>query len=60
MLPNQLESFARDVGVFIRCLSEFQEFNDEAIVQSMRSFEADLRVRYVFTSFSLPQRRISS
>ena len=45
MLPNQLESLAGDVGAFMGCLNEFEEFNDEAISQSMRSFESDLRVR---------------
>lgn len=44
MLPDQLGSLARDVGAFISCLNEFEEFNDEAISQSMRSFESDLKV----------------
>ncbi|KAF8433293.1 WD40-repeat-containing domain protein [Boletus edulis BED1] len=43
MLPDQLKSLAGDVGAFIGCLNEFDEFNDEAISQSMRSFEDDLR-----------------
>lgn len=60
MLPNQLESLAGDVGAFISCLNEFEEFNDEAISQSMRTFEGDLKVRRVFFSFPLPRRRISS
>ena len=58
MLPNELESFAGDVGTFISCLNEFEEFNDEAISQSMRAFEGDLRVRHIFYSFPV-WRRIS-
>lgn len=57
MLPNQLESLAGDVGAFISCLSEFDEFNDEAISQSMRAFEADLKVRFIL--FFLRFGRIS-
>ena len=53
MLPNQLESLAGDVVAFISCLNEFEEFNDEAISQSMRSFEGDLRVRRIPHSFPL-------
>lgn len=53
MLPNQLESLAGDVGAFISCLSEFEEFNDEAISQSMRTFEGDLKVCHVFFLFDL-------
>lgn len=49
MLPNQLESLAGDVGSFLGCLNEFEEFNDEAITQSMRAFEGDLRVRHIFS-----------
>lgn len=60
MLPNQLESLAGDVGAFISCLNEFEEFNDEAISQSMRTFEGDLRVRRVFFSFHMSGWRISS
>ena len=47
MLPNQLESLAGDVGAFISCLCEFEEFNDDAISQSMRAFEADLKASSV-------------
>ncbi|KAH0836398.1 WD40-repeat-containing domain protein [Lanmaoa asiatica] len=43
MLPHQLESLAGDVWAFISCLNEFEEFNDEAISQSMRAFEGDLK-----------------
>lgn len=53
MLPNQLESLAGDVGAFINCLNEFEEFNDEAISQSMRVFEGDLKVRRVLLFFPL-------
>jgi hypothetical protein len=51
MLPDQLGGLAGDVGAFINCLNEFEEFNDEAISQSMRVFEGDLRVRPIFDSF---------
>lgn len=54
MLPNQLESLAGDVGAFISCLNEFEEFNDEAISHSMRAFEGDLKVGHGFFSFTLP------
>lgn len=43
-LPNQFESFAKDVVTFLNCLNEFPEFTDEAVNQSMRSFEGDLKV----------------
>ncbi|KAF8548780.1 hypothetical protein OG21DRAFT_1515937 [Imleria badia] len=42
-LPAQLESFAKDLVTFLDCFNEFLEFTDEAINQSMRSFEADLK-----------------
>ncbi|KIJ06708.1 hypothetical protein PAXINDRAFT_177738 [Paxillus involutus ATCC 200175] len=42
-LPNQFESFARDVVTFLDCLNEFPEFSDDAVNQSMRGFEADLK-----------------
>ncbi|KAI5985218.1 hypothetical protein EDC04DRAFT_2590459 [Pisolithus marmoratus] len=42
-LPSQLESFATDVVTFLNCLSEFPEFTDEAVDQSMKSFEGDLK-----------------
>ena len=43
-LPSQFESFAKDVVTFLNCLNEFPEFTDEAVNQSMRGFEADLKV----------------
>ncbi|KAF8835950.1 WD40 repeat-like protein [Paxillus ammoniavirescens] len=43
VLPSQFESFARDVVTFLNCLNEFPEFTDEAVNQSMRGFEADLK-----------------
>ncbi|KAF8141847.1 WD40-repeat-containing domain protein [Boletus edulis] len=42
-LPAQFESFAKDVVTFLNCLNEFPEFTDEAVNQSMRGFEADLK-----------------
>ncbi|KAG9318950.1 WD40-repeat-containing domain protein [Chiua virens] len=42
MLPKYLKDLASDLGAFIGYLSEFEEFNDEAISQSMRAFEDDL------------------
>ncbi|KAF9220007.1 hypothetical protein BS17DRAFT_810896 [Gyrodon lividus] len=42
-LPAQLESFSMDVVTFLNCLNEFPEFNDEAVNQSMRNFEGDLK-----------------
>lgn len=42
-LPSQFESFANDVVTFLNCLSEFPEFNDEAVDQSMKAFEGDLK-----------------
>lgn len=42
-LPSQFESFATDVVTFLNCLSEFPEFNDEAVDQSMKAFEGDLK-----------------
>lgn len=46
-LPTQFESFAKDVVTFLNCLNEFPEFTDEAVNQSMRGFEADLKVCWV-------------
>ena len=43
-LPSQFESFSKDVVTFLNCLNEFPEFTDEAVNQSMRGFEADLKV----------------
>ncbi|KAI5984456.1 hypothetical protein EDD15DRAFT_2201299 [Pisolithus albus] len=42
-LPSQFESFSKDVVTFLNCLSEFPEFNDEAVDQSMKAFEGDLK-----------------
>ncbi|KIJ65300.1 hypothetical protein HYDPIDRAFT_28014 [Hydnomerulius pinastri MD-312] len=42
-LPKQFESFAQDVVTFLNCLNEFPEFTDEAVNQSMRGFEGDLK-----------------
>ncbi|KAG9312798.1 WD40-repeat-containing domain protein [Chiua virens] len=42
-LPSQFESFAKDVVTFLNCLNEFPEFTDEAVNQSMRGFEGDLK-----------------
>ncbi|KAH0836509.1 hypothetical protein J3R83DRAFT_8147 [Lanmaoa asiatica] len=42
-LPAQFESFAKDVVTFLNCLNEFPEFTDEAVNQSMRGFEGDLK-----------------
>ncbi|EIW78840.1 hypothetical protein CONPUDRAFT_155557 [Coniophora puteana RWD-64-598 SS2] len=41
--PDQMESFAREVVVFLNCLNEFPEFTDEAVNGSIRSFEVDLK-----------------
>lgn len=43
-LPSQFQSFARDVVTFLNCLNEFPEFTDEAVDQSMKAFEGDLKV----------------
>ena len=43
-LPSQFESFSEDVATFLNRLNEFPEFTDEAVNQSMRDFEADLKV----------------
>ncbi|KAH7885671.1 hypothetical protein F5I97DRAFT_1809446 [Phlebopus sp. FC_14] len=45
-LPSQFESFSRDVVTFLNCLNEFPEFTDEAVNQSMRGFEGDLKARF--------------
>lgn len=42
-LPSQFLSFARDVVTFLNCLNEFPEFTDEAVDQSMKAFEGDLK-----------------
>ncbi|KAL4062342.1 hypothetical protein J3A83DRAFT_4110084 [Scleroderma citrinum] len=42
-LPSQFQSFAKDVVTFLDCLNEFPEFNDEAVDQSMKAFEGDLK-----------------
>lgn len=49
-LPNQFESFAKDVVTFLNCLNEFPEFTDEAVNQSMRGFEGDLKVCRILLS----------
>ena len=49
-LPAQFESFAKDVVTFLNCLNEFPEFTDEAVNQSMRGFEGDLKVCQVSLS----------
>ncbi|KAG6332089.1 hypothetical protein ID866_6999 [Astraeus odoratus] len=41
--PTQFESFAKDVVTFLNCLNEFPEFTDEAVNQSMKAFEGDLK-----------------
>lgn len=56
MLPDQLGGLAGDVGAFINCLNEFEEFNDEAISQSMRAFEGDLRVGHIFSCLGVVSR----
>jgi len=43
-LPSQFQSFARDVATFLKCLNDFPEFTDEAVNQSIRAFEGDLKV----------------
>ena len=43
-LPAQFESFSEDVAIFLNCLNESPEFTDEAVNESMRCFEADLKV----------------
>ena len=43
-LPAQFESFSKDVVTFLNCLNEFPEFTDVVVNQSMRDFEADLKV----------------
>lgn len=53
-LPAQFQSFARDVVTFLNCLNEFPEFTDEAVDQSMKAFEGDLKVSN--TSFRLHNR----
>lgn len=45
--PHQLEMLARDVMTFLNSLNEFPEFRDEAVNNSIESFEADLKVRNV-------------
>lgn len=50
--PDQMELFANDVGAFLQCLSEFPEFNDEAVNGSILSFKHDLQVSS-YTSYSL-------
>ncbi|EIW78473.1 WD40 repeat-like protein [Coniophora puteana RWD-64-598 SS2] len=42
-LPEQFDSFAKDVMQFLNCLNEFPEFTDEAVNASIRSFEGDLK-----------------
>ncbi|THH11432.1 hypothetical protein EW145_g659 [Phellinidium pouzarii] len=46
--PTQLEAFADDVVTFLKSLNEFPEFTDEAVNNSMNSFEADLKARLSF------------
>ncbi|KAI5118541.1 hypothetical protein M0805_008482 [Coniferiporia weirii] len=41
--PTQLETFAKDVSTFLKSLNEFPEFTDEAVNNSMNSFESDLK-----------------
>ncbi|KAH8113819.1 WD40 repeat-like protein [Phellopilus nigrolimitatus] len=41
--PDQLKQFARDIKTFLKSLNEFPEFTDEAVNNSIESFEADLK-----------------
>ena len=43
-LPNELQSFATDIAIFLHCLNEFPEFTDEAVNASIVAFEGDLKV----------------
>lgn len=43
--PIQMELFAKDVTTFVDCLNDFPEFKDTALNSSIRSLEADLKVR---------------
>ncbi|KAK7690720.1 hypothetical protein QCA50_005819 [Cerrena zonata] len=41
-LPNELQSFAADINIFLHCLNEFPEFTDENMNAAIFSCEQDL------------------
>lgn len=51
-LPNELQSFATDVAVFLHCLNEFPEFTDENMNAAIFSCEQDLTVSTLLTHYS--------
>lgn len=48
--PEQIRALSADVTAFLNYLNDFQEFDDEAVNSSIKSFELDLQVRFA-TSF---------
>ena len=43
-IPNELQSFATDIAIFLHCLNEFPEFTDENMNAAIFSCEQDLTV----------------